>query len=146
MQDYINLINFLKENDESVKKDLETLKFGTKVKYCTCWHNNIYEDWIYIDDKYVMSEFWEVLEYKNIWQDYLHSTEPDIKIIWNNLDYHHIMMYCYNKNIDLTIVECWEIYNTGNWQFITKLDNTKPFHEQKSEVYKALLDYFIWLQ
>ena len=114
MQEYINLINFLKENDESVRKDLEILKFGTEISWC--------------DDRY------------HIWDK--------LNIIWNNLDYHHLMKYCKHKNIwiiidDDTINLNSKFWTLDLWNTLVKVDNTKPLNEQKSEVYKALLDYFI---
>lgn len=147
MQDYINLINFLKENDESVRKDLETLKFGTIVKYKTPlkWTNPR-----------------DYFRYKWEWDWDNEISLPPIRmynnqafeIIWNNLDYHHLMIYCDSNKIRLviqangvikTIIWNWWFENES-YDIITNIDNTKPFHKQEQKVYKRLLDYFIWLQ
>ena len=145
MQDYINLINFLKENDESVRKDLEELRFWCKVK-------------IHWWDCKVIEFTWSNLKIWN-WKRYLNYKYPDhiwwnsqnksnLEIIWNNLDYHHIMMYCKHKNIwiiidDDTINLYSKFWTLDLWNTLVKVDNTKPLNEQKSEVYNALLDYFI---
>ena len=141
MQDYINLINFLKENDEKIKKDLETLQFGTEIS--RCW------------SKYKMLNPWEFFDENNrtfYLIDDICFRWDKLNIIWNNLDYHHIMMYCENRKLNLIIAMNWNITsykkessNITIYQTWIKFDYTKPFHKQEPIVYKALLDYFIWL-
>ncbi len=134
-QEQLNLINFLKENDESVRKDLETLKFGTKIS--RCW------------SKYKMLNPWEFFDKNNrtfYLIDGICFRWDKLNIIWNNLDYHHIMMYCDSKWIWARLcLSRINIYKS-DFDIDIYLDNSKPFHEQEPIVYKKLLDHFIWLQ
>ena len=144
MQDYINLINFLKENDESVRKDLEELRFWCK------WFTLIWWNPVFLSHRILW--IW-TSEYNPEWK---YSNNDTIEIIWNNLDYHHIMMYLFKKwyNCDfqnnnlIHIEKVWidEINIETNKEILYWLiayNSFKPLHEQKSEVYKQLLDYFI---
>ena len=130
MQDYINLINFLKENDEEVKKDLEKLRFWCK------WFTLIWWNPVFLSHRILW--IW-TSEYNPEWK---YSNNDTIEIIWNNLDYHHIMMYC--NNIEQTTAR-FDMY----WHFINEygevefqLDYTKPFHLQDGQVFKSLVEYF----
>lgn len=151
-QDYINLINFLKENDESVRKDLEELFYFVSIT--SFWENNR------VNSKIFTFNYWQCkTEDEAIWKSIKKIREDNVNMnnkIWielyscyiKELDYHHIMMYCEHKWIDFNISVHWwnSLMIWWDKDLPPFLDHTKPLHEQKNEVYKALLDYFIWLQ
>lgn len=67
------------------------------------------------------------------------------EIIWNPIEYHHLMMYCRNNNILYS-------FNNKQWFDIIELknendlidiplDNTKLFNEQSEEVYENIFNF-----
>ena len=62
------------------------------------------------------------------------------KIIWNNLEYHHLMMYCEEKWIYLYINYDWNI-ELSDMRIIAKLDNTKPLYLQDEKQLKYIYEY-----
>ena len=60
------------------------------------------------------------------------------KIIWNNLEYHHLMMYCEEKWIYLYINYDWNI-ELSDMRIIAKLDNTKKFKDE-SYYFSEIID------
>ena len=76
------------------------------------------------------------------WNYCLELQDDDIKeIIWNPIEYHHLMMYCnYNNSTNNMFIEC--NWNVWFWAcIITKFNTTLPLHKQSEEVLWALLEY-----
>ena len=63
---------------------------------------------------------------------------------WNNLDYHHLMIYCEKKRYAFAIWSTWKLIWNRNeeWSYVEiQLDNTKPFSNQSEEVYEQIFNY-----
>jgi len=126
------LIEILKSNPE-VKKDMEELKFGCKIKY---------RDWL----------FDVIIKHDTDWNRYTFSDtiwhqvdNNPITIIWT-LSERHLRMYC--KSHQIIIDFTWLIQYLPEWskewefyQTICQLDNTKDFDNQSSEVYEKIVEF-----
>ena len=128
------LINLLK-TVPSVKEDLEELKFWTYIRKQN-W-NTARISQTYLEDWYVVDN----LSYCITLKDY--------NIIWNPLDYHHLMQYCENKKIEIHIISrtLWLFMLDKYWiadefnAVILELDNTKSFNQQTEEVYENIVNF-----
>ena len=132
------LINLLCEVEE-VKKDIMELKFWCKLK----------DLFLGKEDTFVCF-IWNINCIKTVnvrWPHHFDKLEPfesRFSILWNPLDYHHLMMYCHKKMkgwyVDFQvnwILNCrkWET----NWVIIQL--ELKPLSKQTEEVYKSILDF-----
>ena len=146
MQTYYNKLKDLLCECEAVNKDIYELRFWTLVNTKNYWIVKLYNlaNFLY-EDKYLLHNL-----YTNSWW---------FEIIWNNLEYHHLMMYYDYINLDLAekiSKECPAeepnvICNFTNiWlkehkkeflELIFNWDNTKPFHLQSEEVFKNIYEY-----
>lgn len=130
------LTALLCEVDE-VKKDIMELRFWCKVYYN--WEYRIIYDYKNIAWKiFINIGRWLSEEYKdNYWIK---------EIIWNPIEYHHLMMYCESKWIKLSINN----YNTTqsgiffNWNGCCVLDNSKPLNQQSAETLWKIYNFLKW--
>lgn len=126
-----------------IEKQIKELKFGCKLKInkynliydCIDTYDIVVCD-IVFDGEKVFSINWNILseqvEKKFQWKKSIKE------IIWNPIEYHHLMMYCESKNISMRIESLWIIYINANRK-ICDFDNTKPLSEQSEEVYEQIL-------
>lgn len=140
---HTNILKSVKE----IKESIEELDLWVLIKYCTCWHNNIYKFWYYINNRQLMSDYWSILKYKNIWQDYLHNPEPDIKIIWQIHGWHlrmflHKKLYVANfTTVDYIIIK--QEWTRGNIKVEIEYNNTKSYNEQSEKFFKKINQFLI---
>ena len=141
---------------EEIKKDLEELRFWTKIINTHTWTECIFLE--KVDD-------W-ALVFNWIWNRVV--LDRNIKIIWNDIEERHIRMYfnnliwkedikyipykqkwftiryiIYDNEIRKYIEESWEY---EKYITICELNNSKPFHQQDEEVYRQLVEYFLNLK
>jgi len=154
------LIELLKEVP-AIKADLEELRKWCRVYIIVDnmndWNDNLdYYKWIMLTPKVV---FWTMLnnkDYENL-EDFLNEdldyiellSENKFEIIWNPLDYNHLMMYCEEKGIKLQIQANWVIQvinDNETYQIICNIDNTKSFDLQSEETFEKLYKYFNWIK
>jgi len=71
--------------------------------------------------------------------------KKDLEELLNPLGERHLRMYCFEKDLFISITADWFIYETGNkWEIkdiICKLDNNKLFGIQNKEVYEQIFNY-----
>ena len=134
------LTNLLK-TIPSVKEDLEELKFWCKIKMEEDWE--IWY-WRFVNTEFVWKE-WDnyfVNQTNDDWSLFDGIEWSDYTIIWNPLDYHHLMQYCWDRNIirDIIITKQYTTIYTKDKKYID-LDNTKSFEQQTEEVYEKIVNF-----
>ena len=111
------------------------LRFGTRVscdnKYWKIINLNLFEGWYNVlwDDNMI----WDLEYHKN--------NISDLENHWNPLQERHLRMYFESIAIWTEIRWDWTIQSyTGH--IITKLDNTRDFHEQEDKVLLDIINFF----
>ena len=125
---------------KEIKEDIMELRFGTEIKY---WDTeNVKHFYIWKSDFW-----WELLWLKTSVEWYTDCTAEleeweEFEIIWNPIEYHHLMMYCeedYNLKITPLYISIAK-YKDYTERFID-FNNTLPLHKQSEEVLWALVEY-----
>jgi hypothetical protein len=72
--------------------------------------------------------------------------------IWNPIEYHHLMMYCEEKDLPFCI--SWDYLFTfpdfkeftlkSKLEIIAKIDYTKPLHQQSEETLWKIFNFLKW--
>lgn len=117
---------------DAIEKQIKELKFGCKIIYN--WEIIVLDNLNYID-----SYNYKKLIYNPLCWKICDLCEAEI--IWNPIEYHHLMMYCKEKNFWFIISKSEvNIRNKkGFLSFEIEFDNTKPLSEQSEEVYEQIL-------
>jgi len=129
-----NLTSLLCEVEE-VNKQIKELKFWTLINV----------NWIVW--KFLKETAWWITQFfDNSLCYYNDDTDnPEIKIIWNSIEYHHLMMYFEDK-IEQTTVRFdmyWRFINEY-WEVEFRLDITKPLHQQSEETLWKIFNFLKW--
>ncbi len=147
-QELINSIRDVLCSDKEIEKDLKGFK-----KWTICKFKNSPDEWysegVYLwqntrllsePDLFQYKSNWNVIQF-NIWGL---KWGQWFEIIWNPIDYRHILSYCKNKNIRMCFSPKW-MQEISRWflQEAIKVNHSKPFEEQEYEVLKQILDYLL---
>lgn len=134
--------------EKSVDEQIKELKMGCKVIlyendwWDYWWKTHEMEDIIISQDWYTLWEN-DINDYNHIDDNGWYLWHSYYKIIWNPIEYHHLMMYCEEKDINMTLFHDWDMIRYFSKSIedieVTKLDNTKPLSEQSEEVYEKIL-------
>jgi hypothetical protein len=132
-----NLTSLLCEVEE-VNKDIMELRFWTKIRY-----------WSYIVDFLYHFEWEDVICWKYWLEDWIIAMNRKIdEIIWNPIEYHHLMMYC-DKSQKLQFNIFWNYISirnlfTRNDSWLIYLNNNLPLHQQSEETLWKIYNFLKW--
>lgn len=131
---YLEKLTDLVCQEKNIEKDLKELRFWCKLRYGS-----------YIVDFLYHFNWEDFIHWKYWFEDWVLAMNRKIdEIIWNPLEFHHLMMYCENKKIKFDIKQfCWESEIFINTDRIVKLDVKKPLHQQSEEVLKNIFEALI---
>lgn len=135
---------------ESIEKDIKELRFWCCAKYkdyknCIIvwkwflkWKIQIAYQWYNLSEKESIFQWNNQNCFSNVWVN-----KEELEIIWNKLDYNHLMMYFNIKKLQWLRIDllCWRIFNMITDEDIVVLDYTKPFSEQEDKVYWDILNF-----
>ena len=126
-----------------IKEDIMELRLWTQINI-PFWEQS--HQYTILDYPFDESERWEQTFYcrsNAIWAwscKRLDITEIN-EIIWNPLDYHHLMMYCVKKDILFEISDWLSNYHLWLNGHQIPYNYKIPFSEQSEEFYWEILDY-----
>ena len=136
------LIDLLKTVPE-IKKDLEELKFGCRVRQVYNEKRSYKNTYIHLkEDTYCQEDEYDQWDFYDKFED---RDLRDEDIIWHPIEERHLRMYCESKYILLLIAWNWSFCRADHegWyeNLWFKLDNTKSFNDQTEEVYTDIVEF-----
>lgn len=130
-----NLTSLLCECEE-VNKQIKELKFWTLISV----------DWLVW--KFLKETTWWITQFfiNSLCYSDDNTDNPEIKIIWNPIEYHHLMTYCVNKWFRFNISDSYiNLYSKDFTEAcVIKIEYSKSLHQQSEETLWQIYNFLKW--